>query len=55
MGVIVCRGRMMTDDFQLTDRARTWINAIHRNYASELVEDKREIAIAHDLAGSLTK
>ena len=28
MGILVARGRMMTDDFQLTDRAKNWIKAI---------------------------
>jgi len=44
MGILVTRGRMMTDDFQLTDRAKTWINAIHGKYASVLVEDHREVS-----------
>ena len=42
MGILVTRGRMMTDDFELTDRAKTWINAIHGKYSSVLVEDHRE-------------
>jgi len=44
MGILVTRGRMMTDDFQLTDRAKTWINAIHGKYSSVLVEDHREVS-----------
>ncbi len=52
LGILVARGRMMTDDFKLTKRAKDWIAAIHANYASTLVEDKREQAI---LKGSLTK
>ncbi len=52
MGILVSRGRMMTDDFKLTPRAKSWINAIHANYSSQLVEDKREQV---PLSGSLTK
>ena len=52
LGILVSRGRMMTDDFQLNDRAKNWINAIRSKYVSEIVEDKREKPI---LMGSLTK
>lgn len=52
MGILVSRGRMMTDDFKLTKRAKEWISAIQGKYSSELVEDKR---IKPELIGSLTK
>ncbi len=52
MGILVTRGRMMTKDFNLTTRAKTWINAVKSQYSSEMVEDKREGA---KLIGSLTK
>lgn len=52
MGILVARGRMMTDDFILTPRAKAWINAIHSKFTSEIVEDKREMPV---LTGSLTK
>lgn len=52
MGILVSRGRMMTKDFKLTQRAENWITAIRSQYASELVEDKSE---QHALTGSLTK
>lgn len=32
VGILVMRGRLMTDDFQLTERAKTWINAIRGQY-----------------------
>ncbi|HCR53018.1 MAG TPA: biotin carboxylase, partial [Cytophagales bacterium] len=35
MGILVMRGRLMTDDFKLRPRAEAWINAIKRSYASE--------------------
>lgn len=40
MGILVMRGRLMTDDFQLKDRAKTWINALKAEYKS--VEPKNE-------------
>jgi hypothetical protein len=52
MGILVSRGRMMTDDFKLNKRAKDWIKAIREKYVSQVVEDKRpKIA----LSGSLTK
>lgn len=52
LGILVSRGRMMTDDFQLNDRAKDWIKAIRSKYVSEIVEDKRKNLV---LTGSLTK
>jgi hypothetical protein len=52
MGILVARGRMMTDDFKLTKRAKSWIEAIHSKYASQPVEEQVEQPV---LAGSLTK
>lgn len=53
MGILVSRGRMMTDDFKLTDRAKTWIKNIQSKYLSTLVEDKR--IVIPGLSGSLMK
>jgi len=50
MGILVMRGRLMTDDFKLTERAKKWIDAIRSNYKSEAPhdyfrgKDKSEIA-----------
>ena len=52
MGILVSRGRMMTDDFKLNGRAKNWINAIRNKYVSQIVEDKREKI---ELSGTLTK
>jgi hypothetical protein len=52
LGILVTRGRMMTDDFKLTERAQNWIAAIRSKFTSEMVEDKRE---TQKLIGSLTK
>lgn len=34
IGILVMRGRMMTDDFQLTERAKKWLAAIRAEYKS---------------------
>jgi hypothetical protein len=34
MGILVMRNRLMTDSFKLTQRAKSWIKAIHANYQS---------------------
>ena len=52
LGILVSRGRMMTDNFQLNNRAKDWIKAIRSKYVSEIVEDKREKPV---VTGSLTK
>jgi hypothetical protein len=36
LGILVMRGRLMTDDFQLNDRAKQWIEAIRKEYKSTL-------------------
>ncbi len=51
MGILVTRGRMMTDDFRLNNRAKHWIKAIRSQYKSEMVEDKNQ----PKLTGTLTK
>lgn len=52
MGILVTRGRMMTDQFELTPRAKNWIAAIRSQYSSQIIEDKRE---KPQLIGSLYK
>ncbi|MFT7588320.1 MAG: biotin carboxylase [Limisphaerales bacterium] len=44
MGILVTRGRMMTDKFQLNARAKQWIKAIQGQYSSTIIEDKRIVA-----------
>ena len=34
LGILVMRGRSMTEDFQLTERAKSWINGIRGQYAA---------------------
>lgn len=52
MGILVTRGRMMTDNFNLNQRAKTWINAIHNNYTSIVLDDKTQ---QPEIIGNLTK
>lgn len=35
LGILVMRGRLMSDDFQLLDRGKEWINAIKNIYKAE--------------------
>lgn len=51
MGIIVSRGRMMTDNFKITARAKSLIKAFRAEYSSTMVTDKR----APELSGSLYK
>ena len=39
MGIIVVRGRLMTDNFNLKPRAMKWINAIKSHYKSEPISN----------------
>lgn len=53
MGILVARGRMMTDDFQLTERAKTWMHALRNKYISHVIEDKD--AVQPEIIGNLMK
>ncbi|MCO4805674.1 biotin carboxylase [Salibacteraceae bacterium] len=43
MGILVVRGRLMTDDFQLRDRARTWIDAMRGEFVTVEAENRPHI------------
>ena len=45
MGILVSRGRMQTDDRQLTDRAKTWAAAINGKFQTVSVSGAPEIEI----------
>ena len=53
MGILVSRGRFMTNKFELNARAKKWISAMHGQYASTIVEDKR--IAAQQLSTNLMK
>ncbi len=38
MGILVMRGRLMTDDFQLTERAKRWIRALRMQYKADMID-----------------
>lgn len=52
MGILVSRGRMMTKDFRLNQRAKKWIEAIRAQYSTRVIENKKPV---QHLKGSLTK
>ena len=39
LGILVTRGRLQTDEHELTDRARTWIDGIKRQFATAPLSD----------------
>ena len=43
MGILVTRGRMMTDDFKLNDRSRSWIDAIRNEFKSSEATNMPEL------------
>jgi hypothetical protein len=43
LGILVMRGRLMTDDFKLTKRAKEWIKAIQDHYVTEIPDNKEEL------------
>jgi biotin carboxylase len=38
MGILVMRGRLMTDDFQLIERAKRWIKALRMQYRADMID-----------------
>lgn len=40
LGILVMRGRLMTDDFQLLERGKKWISAIKNLYTAEPLNNK---------------
>jgi hypothetical protein len=51
MGILVMRGRLMTDDFKLTQRAQTWIQAVHAHYQSSPLEEPQAVEARLEEAG----
>ena len=51
MGMMVMRGRMMTDNFQLLERSKKWLKAIKAQYKSEAPGDKRTGPQALEIGG----
>jgi D-alanine-D-alanine ligase-like ATP-grasp enzyme len=38
LGILVMRGRLMSDDFQLSERGKRWIRALRAQYKSEIID-----------------
>jgi len=43
LGILVLRGRLMTDDFQLTKRAKMWISAIQKEFEAEVPKNLKKV------------
>jgi hypothetical protein len=39
LGVLITRGRLMTDDFELNDRAKSWIKGIQSQYTARSLHE----------------
>jgi hypothetical protein len=48
LGILISRGRMQTDENELTDRCREWIEGIHSQFAGTPVADDAEPPPRHD-------
>ena len=51
MGILVLRGRLMTDDFQLKDRAKQWIKEIKSQYVAVEPSNTHLIAKEAEIGG----
>jgi biotin carboxylase len=53
LGILITRGRLMDDDFQLTERAHAWIAGIRGQYAGQSLQDPvvEEVAVSHAVGG----
>ena len=38
LGILVMRGRLMSDDFNLSERGKRWIKALRAQYKSDLID-----------------
>jgi hypothetical protein len=38
LGILVMRGRQMSEDFQISERAKRWIRAIRSHYRSHIID-----------------
>ena len=42
LGILVTRGRLMTEDFQLNDRAKAWIDGIRGQFKTKPVDETED-------------
>ncbi len=45
IGILVTRGRLQTDDNELTDRARTWIDGIKQQFSTVPVDERGAVPV----------
>lgn len=53
LGILITRGRLMDDDFQLNERAKAWIEGIRGQFAGQALQDPvvEEVAVSHAIGG----
>ncbi|WP_016855712.1 biotin carboxylase [Halomonas smyrnensis] len=53
LGILITRGRLMDDDFQLTERAKAWIEGIRGEFSGQPLQDPvvEEVAVSHAIGG----
>ena len=53
LGILITRGRLMDDDFQLTPRARAWIDGIRAQFKGQSLQDPtvESVAVNHAIGG----
>jgi biotin carboxylase len=51
VGILVMRGRLMTDDFKLTKRAQSWIDGLRAQYKSEPPTNLNMMAELQEIGG----
>ena len=44
LGILITRGRSMTDNFQLNERAHNWINGLKSHYYGKPLQEVQESA-----------
>ncbi|MFC3286124.1 biotin carboxylase [Litchfieldella rifensis] len=54
LGILITRGRLMDDDFQLTERAKAWIDGIRDQFAGQPLQDPvvEAVAVSHAVGGA---
>lgn len=51
MGILVMRNRLMTNDFKLTPRAKSWINGLRSLYKSEVPTNQNMVMELQEIGG----
>lgn len=51
LGILITRGRLMTEDFELNERAQAWIRGIRRHYVGQDLAASERSEVPVDLTG----